>query len=452
MRDPLAGLEDAVAALRRAWAGDAVGVAPAQELDRQTLVAVTEALGAVDRRLGTVCAQVAEAMDRQSRPELGADSLAKEHGYRNAGSMIAATMGIGSGEASRLVGVGKAIAPRLALTGEELPAKHARVAAAMEEGTLTRSAAALIIGMLDRVAVRTNLEDRDAAEAALTTAAPGLTFDQLRKLVAQAEAYLDQDGRAPTENERRGERYLRMFERDDFLIIDAKIPVVAGAPVKAAIQGYVSAAFREAKDDVIAGDDEQIRPSVPQLQADALVQLAEHALGCAQKGVPLGGVSVVVRLDYDTLTEGTGLATIDGIDRPISAAAARHLAASAGIIPAVLNDKSEIMNWGREKRLFTLAQRIALAERDGGCAMCNLPPWMTKAHHLNWWVHDHGETNLDEGVLLCEPCHHRVHDNGWEVRIEGTGRKARVWFIPPARVDPTRTPRLGGRARFDYAA
>lgn len=451
MQDALTGLEDAIAALRRAWARDATTAAQASDMDRQTLVAVTEALGAVDRRLGTVSAQVAEAVDRESRSELGPDALAKEQGYRNAAAMLAATLGIAAGEAKQLVGVGKAIAPRRALTGEELPAKHAHVAAAMAAGALTGAAAALIIRMLDRVAPRTTLDERDAAEETLTTAAPGLTFDQLRKLVNQAEAYLDQDGREPKEAEARGERSLRMFERGEFLFINAKLPLAAGASVKAAIQGYVSAAFREAKDDVIAGDDDQVRPTAPQLQADALVQLAEHALGCAEKGVPLGGVSVVVRLDYETLTEGDGLATIDGVDQPISAAEARHLAASAGIIPAVLNDKSEIMDWGREKRLFTLAQRIALAERDGGCAMCNLPPSMTKAHHLNWWMRDHGKTNLKEGVLLCEPCHHRVHDNGWEIRIEGTGCRARVWFIPPASVDPARTPRLGGRARFDYA-
>lgn len=452
MNDPLTALEDAIAALRRAWVQDDAAPTPASDMDRRTLVAVTEALGTVDRRLGTVSAKIAEAVDRESRTELGAASLAKEQGYRNAGAMLAATLGIAAGQAKQLVSVGKAIAPRRALTGEELPPKHAHIAAAMAAGSLTSAAAALIVRMLDRVGPRTTFDDRDAAEATLTAAAPGLTFDQLRKIVDQAEAYLDQDGREPTEDEARGERSLRMFERGEFLFINAKIPVAAGAPVKAAIQGYVSAAFRDAKDDVIAGDGGQIRPTAPQLQADALVQLAEHALGCDQKGVPLGGVSVVVRLDYKTLVEGTGLATIDGVDTPISAAEARRLAASGGIIPAVLNGKSEVMDWGREKRLFTLAQRIALAERDGGCAMCNLPPWMTKAHHLNWWARDHGETNLDEGVLLCEPCHHHVHDNGWEIRIEGTGCAARVWFIPPASVDPTRTPRLGGRARFDYAA
>ncbi|MFJ4176205.1 HNH endonuclease, partial [Microbacterium sp. NPDC089696] len=72
--------------------------------------------------------------------------------------------------------------------------------------------------------------------------------------------------------------------------------------------------------------------------------------------------------------------------------------------------------------------------------------------HLKWWHRDTGPTDLDNGVLLCTSCHHRVHDNGWDIHITGTGTTARVWLIPPDTIDPTRTPRLGGRARYDIAA
>ncbi|WP_218682750.1 HNH endonuclease, partial [Microbacterium sp. BF1] len=75
-----------------------------------------------------------------------------------------------------------------------------------------------------------------------------------------------------------------------------------------------------------------------------------------------------------------------------------------------------------------------------------------EAHHLRWWQRDGGSTDLDNGVLLCDSCHHRIHDNEWEIRIEGCGFAARVWLIPPPNVDPERRPRLGGRARYDIAA
>src|SRR5690606_8183599 len=135
-------------------------------------------------------------------------------------------------------------------------------------------------------------------------------------------------------------------------------------------------------------------------QADALRMMAEHVLGC-ERDTPLNGARVVIRVSLDQLQSGVGSATIDGIAEPISIAAARMLAAGGGVIPWVCGGEGEILDWGREKRLFTTAQRLALAERDGGCAMCGLPPSMTKAHHLARWRRDTGPTDLSNGVLLC---------------------------------------------------
>jgi len=452
MEDPLAGLEDAVGSLRDAWTGPRATAGPATNLARAELMRVLDRLGELSRRVDDLRAQVAAEIDRESRPELGVDSLARQQGYRSPAALIAATTGIGTGDAIRVVAVGKAIAPRQALTGEALPAKHPHVAESLHAGRIGQAAAAIIVAMLERVAVRSSVEDRANAEQTLVASAPGLSLDELRKLVTRAEAWLDQDGVEPAERDRRGEEHLHLFERDGFLHLEGQIEATRGAPVKVAIDALVSAGFRQAKDDVTKGDDDAVQRTVPQRQVDALIQLAEHALGCERKDLPLAGATVVVRMNLETLTDGIGLAEIDGITQPLSPAAARHIAASAGIIPAVLDGESEVMDWGRKKRLFTWAQQMALVERDGGCAMCNLPPGMTKAHHLEWWARDHGDTDIDNGVLLCELCHHRIHDNGWEIRIEGHGVKARVWFIPPVTVDLARTPRLGGRARFSYLA
>ncbi|MFJ4175635.1 DUF222 domain-containing protein, partial [Microbacterium sp. NPDC089696] len=168
--------------------------------------------------------------------------------------------------------------------------------------------------------------------------------------------------------------------------------------------------------------------------------------------MPTTGATVIVRVGLDELTTGTGAASIDGTDQSVSISTCRRIAASGGVIPVVLGTAGEILDWGREKRLFTRAQRLALVERDGGCVMCGLPPQMTKAHHLKWWHRDTGPTDLDNGVLLCTSCHHRVHDNGWDIHTTGTGTTARVWLIPPDTIDPARTPRLGGCARYDIAA
>jgi 5-methylcytosine-specific restriction protein A len=208
---------------------------------------------------------------------------------------------------------------------------------------------------------------------------------------------------------------------------------------------------RDAQRDT-TGDPDVPRRSIRQMQADALVRLAEHALGCDHTDLPLQGATVIVRINHEDLVNGTGFATIDGITAPVSVATARRMAAGGQIISCVLGGQSQILDWGRTKRLYTTTQKLALVERDGGCAGCGAPPGHTKVHHIRWWARDAGPTDLNNGVLLCDSCHHRIHDNDWDIRIDGTGIAAKVWFIPPPHIDPARTPRLGGRARYDYAA
>ncbi len=279
-----------------------------------------------------------------------------------------------------------------------------------------------------------------------------MSLDEVRKLLTRTEAHLDPDGVLPREEAARAQNRLVMFEREGRLHIDADVDVATGAPIKTAIEGHVTAVLNARGSALDPDAPDADRRSIARLQADALADIAAHAIGCDSNAPALAGATVIVRVGVNDLADGTGCASIDGIDQPISISAARRIAANGGVIPYVLGTDSEILDWGREKRFFTRTQRLALVERDGGCAMCTLPPSMTRAHHIDWWNRDRGRTDLGRGVLLCDNCHHRVHDNGWEIRIQGTGTTAKVWFIPPANVDPTRTPRLGGTARYNLAA
>ena len=149
--------------------------------------------------------------------------------------------------------------------------------------------------------------------------------------------------------------------------------------------------------------------TIPQLQADALATLARHTLGCTQTSTPLAKTTVIVRMGLETLVDGIGHASIDGLDQPISATTARRLAADAEVIPAVLGGERVPLDLGRATRLFTKAQRLALGERDGGCASCGQNIGYVEAHHIRWRQCDAGPTDLANGVLLCSFCHHRVH-------------------------------------------
>ncbi|TXK08759.1 DUF222 domain-containing protein [Microbacterium saccharophilum] len=441
-------LLEAVTAARAVWpAGRVEGTEGAR------LLAVNDALGTARRLLEAASTQIAAEIARQSRPELGADSLAKANGFRTATALLASTLGTSNGEASRLVQVGDATAPRLLLSGGEAPAKHPHVGAALAAGAIGALAASAIVSMLDRVALRATPDDLEAAERTLAGQAPGLTLDQLAKVIARAEAHLDPDGVPPREEELRGQRFLRMQEdRSGMLHLTGAFDPEHGAAIMVAIDAIVGAELGAQRDADASSDVDAPRRSVTMMRADALVKICEHLLGCDRRDTPLRGATVVVRMTLEDLQSGTGHATIDGLAAPVSIATARRMAADAGIIPVVLGGDSEILDWGRQRRLFTRAQKLALTERDGGCAMCGVPPGHTKVHHIRWWARDRGPTDLDNGILLCESCHHRIHDNGWDIRIDGTGIHARVWFIPPAHVDPQQTPRLGGRRRYDYLA
>lgn len=389
----MTALHEAMSRLDEAWsdAGDS------GELSREQLIEVSASIGVLRRRLDAVHVSVAACISRESRPELGAESLAKQQGYRNPATLIAAATGVSTGDASRLVKVGEATAPRSDLLGARLPAKYPLVSEALESGALGAPAAAMIIGLLDRCRVATGVERVVEAERMLAEKAAGLALDHVRKLVVRAEAWLDPDGLEPREEERRGRRALTLFEREGMVHLNAVLDVETAAPVVTAIRGYVTAVFAARKDAPDAEAPDADRRTVPMIQADALAMFCAHVLGCEQRA-PVAGATVIVRMNLDDLEAGTGSATVDGVDQPVSVGAARRMAAGGGVIPCVLGGDSEILDWGREKRLFTRAQRLALVERDGGCAMCGLPPEMTRAHHIRWWRRGHGPTDLSNGT------------------------------------------------------
>lgn len=421
-------------------------------------MSITRAIGSARRALDALQAEVAAAIAHESRPELGADSLAKQQGFRNTVQLIATTTGTSAGDAARLVRVGEAIAPRRDLLGESAPAKHPAVQTAVTSGALGGAAAALIVEFLDCARIGADKTLVADLERKLVDRAVGLSLDDVRRLVKRAEALLEVGELEQREEERRASRSLSMFERDGMLHLNLVTPVEEGAAIRAAIDGYVSAQFqarKDAPDGVDAGAVDADQRTVTMMRADALTLFCTHVLDCDSR-MPVAGATVIVRVILEDLEAGTGAGTIDGVDQPVSVTAIRRMAASGGVIPCVLDSAGEILDWGRERRLFTRTQKLALVDRDGGCAMCGLPPNMTEVHHIRWWQRDTGPTDLSNGILLCSTCHHRIHDNGWEIRIDNadprSGTRGRVWFIPPPHIDHTRTPRLGGRARYDTAA
>ncbi len=127
-----------------------------------------------------------------------------------------------------------------------------------------------------------------------------------------------------------------------------------------------------------------------------------------------------------TISDGDGsLAPIahteDGL-QPVPEAAVQQRICDTGTLPSTIDPAGNPLNVGREKRLFTPAQRVALATRDGGCRWrgCDRPASYCESHHIDEWTADHGRTDIDRGILLCRFHHMELHHNGWRITRDGT--------------------------------
>jgi len=433
-----------------------------------------------EAQLVRVAAEVVE----RSRSSLGPNGLSIQAGCGSPAALLAELGRITLAEAHRICRVAEATADRVSLVGERMPARYPLVAEAALAARIPVDSANHIVAALDQAAPRAEGEHFVAAEQALVEFACDNPADSVRKLAARWRDALDVDGIEPREDDLVQRRCLRrtilangmkryQLDLDPLgsayldAAIDAHVGVVIRAPRFQASNGQTSDSG--GGDGCGANHEELPDPrTLTQIAADALVQLARHGIACTQargrKGrsnrahdnrahvnsahdnadveIPFPATTIVVRMTLESLLSGLGEAHIDGIEQPISAKTARKLAADAQIIPAVLGGNSEVLDLGTPRRLFTRAQRIALAERDDGCAWagCRRPPSHTEAHHIRWWSHG-GATNLNNGILLCSMHHHRVHRDGWGIRI----RDNVPWFIPPSSVDIYRTPRRGGR-------
>ncbi|MET8039608.1 DUF222 domain-containing protein [Micromonospora sp. NPDC005215] len=197
--------------------------------------------------------------------------------------------------------------------------------------------------------------------------------------------------------------------------------------------------LREAIDPLCAPAGEHDDRSPGQRRADALGEICRLALRTGQLPDNGGdGPQLVVTVSLDDLVNGVRAGTLETAAR-LTPGAVRRLACDANLLPAVLGGNSQVLDVGRQRRLFTGPLRRALVLRDGGCAFpgCDRPPRWCDGHHVRHWA-DGGTTALSNAVLLCGYHHRFVHRGDWTVRMAADGRPE---FLPPRWLDPLRTPR-----------
>jgi hypothetical protein len=422
--------------------------APSRALSDAELLSELDASFERRRQVDSELVRLAADVLHRSRSSVGPDGLAARSGSGSPAQLMADIGRISLAEARRICRVAEATADRVSLLGEVLPAERPIVAEALACHRIPVDSANAIVSALAQASPRADPIDAAAAERALVEFAVENTADRVRTLAARWRDALDVDGVEQREEELIARRSLtRSILANGMKRYRIDLDPEGSAFLDAAIAAQVGAVIRAPRfdsPDACDPDHDQLPDprTLTQIAADAVVELARHGIACNSTEVPLPSATVVVRIGWEQLSSGLGAAEIDGIEQPVSARTARKLAADAHLIPLVLGGESEILDLGQQRRLFSRAQRIAIAERDGGCAWANCarPPTHTEAHHIRWWSHG-GTTDLDNGILLCSRHHHLVHRAGWEVEVRGNV----PWFIPPPTVDPYRRRRRGGR-------
>ncbi|RQP13335.1 MAG: HNH endonuclease [Microbacteriaceae bacterium] len=358
--------------------------------------------------------------------------------------------------------VGDGIAPRTSLQGELLPARHETVSAAVLAGGITARAAAIIVRGLDAVAPFADHDSLSGVEQALVECAGVVTNRQLGRLLRDLPDRFHLAGAEGREERLRARASVTLRELPSGLTrLVADLHPEAAGLVRAALDAHTAPRRRPTFELVEGGASStegdaadgghdaavaDLRP-LAQQRVDALESMARSFLAQDRGSLAGTAVTMLVTVPLETLESGLGTARIAGVDEPICAGTARRLAAEAELIPVVLGTESEVLDLGRSTRLFTEAQRRAMAARDGGCIWpgCDVPPAWCEAAHLTAWLFA-GRTDLDNGALLCAHHHRRFDHEGWTLRRDD----GVPHLIPPPWLDPRRRPRRAGR--FTLAA
>ena len=348
---------------------------------------------------------------------------------------------------------------------------HSPISSAVNAGTLSVAAAHAIrtgLGEVDSVVTGGVLAD---AVDRLLGEASRMNVDQLLRRSRRMRDGLDEAGIATREKKAWDDRYLRVWKTDAGQVhVHGLFPPEQGEfilSVYDSLTGPRRGGVRFVDPDRAAwarAVQEDPR-STGQIAADTFLDLLKA--GCAVNpdrmlGGRLPAVQVLVteptqrpagnpdrtgtpapapapdRTDRTevlvAIPDGTGHGFIEGNLAPVSRETIDRLICTSGTVEVTLDADGQPLNLGREERIFSQAQRTALAARDGGCRWgdCDRPPARTEAHHLEEWVRDHGLTDIRMGILLCSPHHRLLHAQGWQI-FENRGR---YWLRPPASVDP----------------
>ena len=221
--------------------------------------------------------------------------------------------------------------------------------------------------------------------------------------------------------------------------LPARLDAVTAAPIRTVIEQMVTQQFRARRDQDPSAQDQR---TAGQMRADALFELCRHALGCKDTDHRACAPRWWCASTRRELEAGRGLGRIDGIDQPVSVGAAAPPRGGCGHHPGGA--------WRRQRGARPGPHQDGCSPGHSGSHSSNatadapsVTPRPNTARPTTFAGGiDGGGTDLANGVMLCTRCHHDVHRQGWDIRVE-----RRPSQLHPATRHRPRAPRYARRTR-----
>ncbi|MXZ85778.1 MAG: DUF222 domain-containing protein, partial [Acidimicrobiia bacterium] len=257
--------------------------------------------------------------------------------------------------------------------------------------------------VIERVAGKPDYRSEEAI-LACTKEAPA---DLLSRHALRREP-IEERGYTKYQQQRQDRRAFMTQEPDGSWKLYAHLDYMAGRRVSLAWAKMAEVFRREEKPDS--------KITYLQRNADALVQLVTR--DGPQRATP---ASLLMITEYDAETGELSPPRLDD-GQPVPSEVLEGLLENADVYTAFADADGQPLWLGRSQRSASLAQRIMLAARDGGCIGCIAPSERCESHHIQHWQDD-GLTDIPNLAQLCPGCHHLVHDCNWQVCKDHQGRR-----------------------------
>ncbi|MBX9470488.1 MAG: 13E12 repeat family protein [Chryseoglobus sp.] len=386
---------------------------------------------------------------RRSAPELGSLGLAQRTGHRTPDELVRVTTGTRVADARTAVRVGSALSAPVGGSGDEASDSPSPVAVAVLEGRVSVAVADAITTGLGSPSPAVSDAVLHEAAARLLPRIDGLDADRAAREARAERDQLDVDGIAEREKTRREQRSFRIGRRADGMgyahwVLDPETFAIVSevydrvtSPKRAVPSFDGDDSDDGTRADSHADDRRSGSTSADQRATDARAtdqrsteqRASDTFAELLRQGVAAdtsqllgdGPVGVRVIVAGRALDERGGRGYLEGQPDAVSIETVERHACSTGTVILTVDGDPENagqpLNLGRERRLFSRSQRLALAARDGGCRRpgCERPPSWCEVGLPGFDGH------RDSDLLVAGRC---SHGSGVFAGVQGSSRRA----------------------------